>query len=479
MGCAASESGGPPTGGTTGSNGGTGGTSTPTGGTGGTTTPSGGTSGGGSGGTGGSAIGGTGGSATGGSGGGGTGGAGGGTFQCPTVTTPGDCSPPADIRCPAPKLSLTGCISATPFSDTKVPLKMASNVIPYEVNSPLWSDGAYKTRGMRLPTGGKIHVKDCAKNPDECKVLDPNTFKCCAPTADDGKWVFPVGTVMVKNFAFPDSTRPSGYKVVETRLLVRLDKPAQVAGVSTEWVGYSYQWDDAQTDAKIVGTLAVGSDVGVSATFQVKPPMAAATQPITWNYPSRADCITCHVAITPATTPTSGYTLGPETIQMNRTVAGDTMNQIDKLAALNAFETPPSKPYKAALVVPYDGQAGSVPAGATLEQRARSYLHANCSFCHRPDGLWPGFDVRYDVPFASTTTCNAPPGKGDQGVTGATLLTPKDPSHSVIYLRMVAPAATATSGGTGRMPAIASVVVDQQGTKLISDWINSITTCPM
>jgi hypothetical protein len=404
-----------------------------------------------------------------------------GPFACPTLT-PGTCTPPADIRCPYPKLSQTGCIDATPFSDPKTPIKMASNVVPYEVNSPLWSDGALKTRGIRLPAGGKIHVKDCAKNPTECQVLDPNTLKCCAPVADDGKWVFPVGTVMVKNFMFPDASRPSGYKLVETRLLVRLAPPGQqVAGVNTEWVGYGYQWDDAQTDATIVGTLTVGSDVGVSAMFQVKPSPGAASQSITWNYPSRSDCITCHTPITPATTPTSGYTLGPETSQMNRTVVGDTMNQIDKFAGLDMFEAAPAKPYKTALVAPYatmnPGSGMSTPTGTT-EQQARSYLHANCAFCHRPDGLWPGFDVRYDVPFASTTICNAPPGKGDQGVSGALLLTPKDPATSVLYLRMTAPAATATSGGTGRMPAIGSAVVDQQGTQLISDWINMIATCP-
>ncbi len=276
--------------------------------------------------------------AGGGSGGGGSGGTGGATFTCPILTGVGNCSPPADIRCPYPKLSQTGCIDANPFSDPKVAIKMASSVVPYEVNSPLWSDNALKSRGFKLPAGGKIHVKDCAKNPDECKVNDINTGVCCAPTADDGKWVFPAGTVMVKNFMFADTSRPSGYKLVETRLFVRTGK-VQLEGVNTEWVGYGYRWDDAQTDATLVGTLGTnddGSDTGVSAMFNVKPTMGGATQAITWNYPSRLDCITCHTSITPSTMPTSGYTIGPETAQMNRIVAGDTMNQIDKLTALGS-----------------------------------------------------------------------------------------------------------------------------------------------
>src|SRR5260221_1172433 len=31
----------------------------------------------------------------------------GGSFTCPTMPVPGNCAPPADIRCPYPKLSLT------------------------------------------------------------------------------------------------------------------------------------------------------------------------------------------------------------------------------------------------------------------------------------------------------------------------------------------------------------------------------------
>jgi hypothetical protein len=248
--------------------------------------------------------------------------------------------------------------------------------------------------------------------------------------------------------------------------------------VNTDWVGYGYRWDDAQTDATVIGTLVDGSDIGNSGMFHVTPTMGAAPQAITWDYPSRNDCITCHTPTTPSTTPVSGYSIGPETIQMNRIAAGDTMNQIDRLAALGVFETAPTKPYKAALVAPYPGQSGAPPAGATLDQRARSYLHANCGFCHRPDGKWSGFDVRYDVPLKSAVVCNAAPGAraGVLGVAGATLLTPKDPMSSIIWLRMHAPKNDALGA---RMPEIGSSVVDTQGTELIRQWITSINSCPM
>ena len=77
---------------------------------------------------------------------------------------------------------------------------------------------------MALPTGEKIHVKNCATTPAECTQ----------GAADDGKWVLPVGTVMVKSFLFDG-------KLVETRLFVHFD--------AANWVGYTYQWNEAQTEA--------------------------------------------------------------------------------------------------------------------------------------------------------------------------------------------------------------------------------------
>jgi hypothetical protein len=393
-------------------------------------------------------------------------------FICPAVPTadmpvPGTCSAPADLRCPYPKLSQTGCVNP------KNPLQLADVVIPYEVNSPLWSDGALKTRGMRIPTGGKIHVKNCTANPAECCVQDPNNFTpgTCLPDQDDGKWIFPVGTVMVKNFMFPDSSQPSGNKLVETRLFIHVSDVTEAdGGVQTTWIGYGYQWNEAQTDATVTSNYSY--DNPSTADFTLAGD--GGTQTMTWHYPSRAQCLQCHQPITP----TGGYTLGPETIQMNRVMTGDTMNQIDKLAAMGLFdETPPKL---TALVAPYPGQVGSPPPGATLAEEARSYLHANCSFCHRPDGQASDWmDMRYSVPLQDTGLCGVMPSKGDQGVTGALLLTPEQPMSSVLWLRMDAQPGNAMTGDLGRMPAIASFVLDTQALDLMSAWIQSITACPM
>jgi hypothetical protein len=176
------------------------------------------------------------------------------------------------------------------------------------------------------------------------------------------------------------------------------------------------------------------------------------------------DCMRCHVA-------NAGSTLGPETAQLNRVVSGT--NQIDRLQALGLFETAPPKPYKAALITPYPTQGVAPPPTATAEQRARSYLHANCAFCHRPDALaFPFYDLRYDVSFKQMNLCNVIPMKGDAGVADSVMLRPTKPMESVLWLRMKA------LSSPGRMPPLASKVADEPALTVLGDWITSITTCP-
>ena len=126
----------------------------------------------------------------------------------------GACQPPSDVFSPITVLSQTGCVDPTD------PRKPVSSAISYEVNSPLWSDSADKQRAFVLPPGMTIHVRDCAANPSECP----------GGIADDGRWDFPVGAVMIKIFMFDT-------KLVETRLFMHVD--------ADNWVGYSYEWDES------------------------------------------------------------------------------------------------------------------------------------------------------------------------------------------------------------------------------------------
>ncbi len=265
-------------------------------------------------------------------------------------------------------LSETGCFDAAD------PTRVAQGVIPFDVNSELWSDGAGKRRWLAIPDGTQITVQS------------------------DGDWDFPIGTVLVKEFSHNGSP-------FETRLLVRHDDGA--------WAGYTYEWNAALTDATLV------PPEGLAKTIDGQ---------LNWFYPSQAQCMQCH-------SEAAGRALGPETAQLNGDMlypSGITSNQLETLEHIGMFANslgglPQDLP---ALVDVND-------TSATLTDRSRSYLHSNCANCHRPNGPGQGpMDFRFQTEFGDMGACNVDPGLGDLGVPGAKLITPGSAASSVISLRM-------------------------------------------
>lgn len=298
-------------------------------------------------------------------------------------------------------LSKTGCFDP---ADTKKPIPA---LFPYAPNSPFWSDGADKERYFALPDGETITVKP------------------------DGDFDFPIGSVLVKSFRVDQ-------KLVETRLFVR--------HVDGDWGGYTYEWNDAQTDATLLPS---------NKTKTLSPGKS-------WYFPSRGECMSCH-------TQASGRSLGLEIGQLNGDFVYPSTNRIsnqlatlDKLALFaQPLQSPATLP---AIPSPF----GSAP----IDARARAYLHTNCSHCHRPTGPGGGaMDLRYPSTFSGTRTCNIAPDRGDFGVPGARLLVPGSPLTSLLSLRLRAT-------GPGRMPPIGTKVTDTRGAQLVDDWIRSVTTCP-
>jgi hypothetical protein len=166
----------------------------------------------------------------------------------------------------------------------------------------------------------------------------------------------------------------------------------------------------------------------------------------------------CHTAA-------AGRALGPELAQFNRAVTyptGRTRDQLLTLEGLGFFSAPLPTPWPR-LSQPYGTDA--------LEPRARAYLHANCSGCHRQGAGQGPADFRYQLSLKDMNVCDVLPQHGDLGVTDARLLAPGSPSRSIISLRMHALNAS-------RMPNLGTSVVDAQGTALIDQWIASVTSCP-
>jgi hypothetical protein len=106
------------------------------------------------------------------------------------------------------------------------------------------------------------------------------------------------------------------------------------------------------------------------------------------------------------------------------------------------------------------------------EPRARAYLHANCSICHRPGGIGGGpADFRFANSFSGVGVCNVVPEHGDLGVVDARLITPGAPERSILSLRM-------HDLGQNRMPPLATRKVEAAGVEVVDDWIRSLTGCP-
>ena len=170
----------------------------------------------------------------------------------------------------------------------------------------------------------------------------------------------------------------------------------------------------------------------------------------------------CHTAA-------AGNTLGLEIGQLNTSMVyastNRLANQLKTLEHIGVLSAPLSAPVEQLTAFP--NPTGDRP----LAERARSYLHANCSPCHRPNGGGRGnLDLRFSTGLAGTAACNVVPEAGDLGVTGAMLLVPGMPAKSLISLR---PQAV----GANRMPPVGSNLVDTKGVQVVNDWISSLTSC--
>ncbi|MBA3700419.1 MAG: PQQ-dependent sugar dehydrogenase [Planctomycetes bacterium] len=314
------------------------------------------------------------------------------------------------------KLSETGI-----FADTARNV-VAPGVLPYSVNSPLWSDDAHKERFIAIPGDGKIqHDKSSG-------------------------WEFPEGTVLVKTFALDLVT---GDPTSRRRLETRIEHLEQ-----HHWRNYTYLWNDAQTDAELLD-----DPKGRDRTFTIRETDGKMREQL-WHFPGRAECTLCH-------TMPMNYVLGPTTRQMNRDHDygdGVIANQIEVLDRLGML----SKPLKGGKATDLAKLADPKDERATLEERARAYLHANCAHCHTK---WGGgnayFWLTSDLPLDKTATLGTAPQHGDLHVAGAKVIDPGHPERSLIALRMA-------MLGPERMPRIASSVIDQDAVKLISEWIKSL-----
>jgi putative heme-binding domain-containing protein len=185
----------------------------------------------------------------------------------------------------------------------------------------------------------------------------------------------------------------------------------------------------------------------------------------TWHFPGRAECLLCH-------NPWVGQTLAFTLPQLHRdhdhegakTDQLATLRSQGMLVPASEQNVKPDHPLlipKARLSNPSDSAVG-------INDRARSYLHANCSHCHQfGAGGTANIDMRFDQPLHDMRLLEARPVQGNFDIPNANLIAPGDPYRSVLYYRMA-------KTGRGRMPHVGSELVDEMGLRLIADWIRQL-----
>ena len=315
---------------------------------------------------------------------------------------------------PFERLSQYGLFEGDPSAQVPAP-----GVIPYALNSALFSDYAEKFRFVRLPPGTQATYRD-------------------ADTFD-----FPVGTVIAKTFAYPrDARDPSkGRRLIETRILER---------ERDGWVARPYVWDAAQSDA----TLDVAGDA-VDVSW-----IHADGRARTNNYiiPNVNQCKGCHE---------SGGGLepiGPKARHLNGDFAyrEGAENQLAHWSRIGALAGAP-EPDRAPRLAAWDD-----PRSGTLDDRARAWLEINCAHCHNPTG--PARSAGLDLTAAQRDPAmfgvNKPPVAAGIGSGGRMSdIVPGRPDDSILAYRIAS-----THPGV-MMPELGKRLVHEEGVALIRDWI--------
>lgn len=335
-----------------------------------------------------------------------------------------DTRPPvAGLKLPATEAEgLPATLSATGiFADKNLTTK--AGIVPYTLNTQSWADNAEVQRWIALPESGKIGF---------------------APT---GEYTWPGGTAFIQHFEIVVNKATNTRRRLETRVLV-LD------AAGTFGYGATYRWRPDNSDADLV-------DAGGQEEVLKITDASGATRNQTWSYPGRALCFMCH-------TPNAGFVLGPKTRQLNGNFSypGDrTDNQLRTWNYLQMFGANVDE----SAIKGYTHTFKIDDASASLENRVRSYLDANCAQCHRPGGTGALWDARFDTPLAGQNIINGDL-RDTMGIENAKIVTPADPAKSMMHVRL----GSTTLGQ--QMPPLTRNVVDTVALDVLSQWIRTGTS---
>lgn len=299
-------------------------------------------------------------------------------------------------------------------------LQAVDEILPYDLNTPLFTDYAEKARFIKLPAGKKINYN-------------------ASSTFD-----MPLGTVLIKNFYYYNNVRKPelGRRIIETRLL---------ANMQDGWHTYQYIWNEEQTEA-------VFEPIGDVTTVEY---IDAAGKKIKADYvvPSQPQCKGCHNrndTIVP-------IGIAARHLNGDYSYTSEQQNQLQHWQQLGMIDLP-------SITIPANAKWNNEQSG-TLNDRARAYLDINCGHCHNPSGPANTSGLLLDIHTTNTTALgiNKTPvaaGRGSGNLAFA--IEPGKPNQSFLVYRI-----NSTDPGIA-MPEIGRNRIHKEGVALISKWIKEM-----
>lgn len=292
----------------------------------------------------------------------------------------------------------------------------SEEVHPYSLVNPLFSDYTDKLRFVYVPEGQKL------------TYLEDKVFQ------------FPVGSTLIKTFAYLNAQGEMDAQLLETRLLIN---------TSEGWKAISYVWNQDQTDAK---RAVAGATIPTTFINSV-----GAKVDVRYRAPNQNQCKECH-QVNQVMTP-----IGPKARNMNKNVgyASGDMNQLLYWAAQGWIESK----------LNVDLMQGYENESVSIDERARAYLDINCGHCHIPGGSADTTGLYLNLTEETKEHLGIfkkPVAAGRASGNLKYSIVPGKANKSIMIYRM-----DSLDPGI-MMPESGRALADDKGIKLISDWINQL-----
>ena len=292
----------------------------------------------------------------------------------------------------------------------------ADEVLPYQLQSELFSDYTYKQRFVYVPPAMKVeHEKN--------KVF-----------------MFPVGSVLIKTFSYQNTMSELPPQLLETRLLIHSEGG---------WKAVSYIWNEDQTEAYL---SLVGGTIQTSFSDE-----GGNIRSVRYRAPNKNQCKECH-QINASLTP-----IGPKARNMDLTLSYDDkpQNQLAKWHDLGWIDQD----------IDFMKMINYSSLNEDIEDRARAYLEINCAHCHIPGGAADTtglYLMLEETNKKSLGFYKKPVAAGKASFNLKYSIVPKKPNQSILLRRM-------ESMDPGiMMPESGRALKHAEGIEVISEWINSL-----